>query len=171
MPIPRAFGFIPRLPNEGSPHQTPASLMIDTRYATLRVVERWSWERYVRLCQFLRYTPWELASLVMLSHQAVEAFKRQGRLSGRGYRAVALVLTLLEAHVMAKWTDDIIPNPFPDLNAPSGTTDGIGGGPHDRGAAPDLADVSLGGTPAAGRNAAAAMDGDAPHAVAKTKPV
>jgi hypothetical protein len=117
MPIPRAFGTLPRqLPNENSPHQTPASLMIDTHYAQLGLVDRWGWERYVRLCQFLQMTPWEVASLVTLSHKAVAGFKRRGRMSGYGTRGVALVLTLLEAHVMAAWTADVIANPFPDLS-------------------------------------------------------
>lgn len=166
MAIPRSFGFIPRLPNEGSKHQTPASLMIDSHYAKSRVVERWSWERYVRLCQFLRMTPWEVASIVMLSHNAVETFHRRGRLSGTGYRAVALVLTLLEAHVMAAWTDDVIRNPFPDLNARSGITGATGGGPHDGLSAASADEDALGGDSTAPGDAAAERDRRAPCAVA-----
>lgn len=90
--------------------------MIDTHYATLRIVERWDWNRYVRLCQFLQYTPWELASLVMIRHQVISHFQRRGRLCGAGHRAAALVLTLLEAHCMAAWTKDVIRNPFPNLS-------------------------------------------------------
>ncbi len=116
MPIARAFGYIPPMPNTGSVHQTPASLMIDTHYCQLRLVERWSWERFVRLCQFLRMTPYEVASLVMLRHDTVETYHRNGRLSGTGHRATALLLTLLEARVMAAWTEDVIARPFPDLS-------------------------------------------------------
>lgn len=113
MPLPHVFGSISQLPNYGSPHQTPASLLIDTHYARLQLVERWSWERYARLCQFLQYTPWELGSLVMLRHAAIESYRRTSRLPGSNPRAVALILTLLEAHVMGQWVDDVIANPFP----------------------------------------------------------
>lgn len=117
------------MPNEGSKHQTPASLMIDSHYAQLQLNQRWNWERFVRLCQFLRMTPWEVASMVMLRHGSVDTFKRNGRLSGQGHNAVALLLTLLEARVMSEWTGDVIANPFPDLNARSPTIGATGGEP------------------------------------------
>lgn len=75
MPFPKSFGYIPDLPNQGSRHQTPASLMIDSRYARLQIVERWSWERYARLCQFLRMTEYEVGSMVMLTHSAVDTYR------------------------------------------------------------------------------------------------
>ena len=111
----RPFGSIKDLPNHESVHQTPASLMIDCHYASLRLVERWSWVRYVRLCKFLNFTPWELASLVMLRHAVIAPYQRTGRLPAQNARAIAMMLTLIEAHVMAKWTDDTIPDPFPKL--------------------------------------------------------
>lgn len=152
MPVQTSFGYIAPMPNAGSEHQTAASLMIDTRYAMLRIVERWSWERYVRLCQFLRMTPFEVASLALMSHEKVERFHRDGRLSGPGFRAVGMVLTLIEGHVMAKWTDDIIKNPFPDLN---------GGLQHDGGAPVDGAEVPVGGSAGPAGNASAESRGGA----------
>lgn len=116
MPYRRELGYIPPMPNQDSRHQTPASLMIDTHYAQLRLMERWTWDRYVRLCQFLRMTPWEVASLVMLRHGSIDTFRRKGRLSIQGHRAAALVLTILEAHVMREWTSDVIENVFPNLS-------------------------------------------------------
>lgn len=115
MPLPRSFGTIARLPNDGSEHQTPASLMLDQHWCQMQLVERWSWVRFARLCQFLKFTPWELASLVMLRHEKIEDYQRTGRLNGSNMRPVALVLTMLEATVLKSWTDDIITDPFPQL--------------------------------------------------------
>ena len=121
MPFPRKFGTIPLAPNADSTKRTPASVMLDMHWENMRLVERWSWERYVRLCKFLSYTPWELASLVLLPHDQIERFRRTSCLSGKAARPVALILTLVEAHVMGNWTDDVIKNAFPKL--PDGATD------------------------------------------------
>lgn len=110
--------YKPVLPNKGSAGQTPASLAIDVHYARLMLVERWNWERFVKLCTFLKMTPYEVASLVLLPHQCVEAYRAKNVLPMRRPHAssVALSLTLLEAYLMRGLTEDIISSPFPDLN-------------------------------------------------------
>lgn len=112
----KAFGDIPRLPNEGSTHQTPASLYIDVHYSTLEIAERWSWERYVRLCNILKMTPWELASLVGMRHKDADFFEQNNRLPDAGRRSISLLLTIVEAHFLSELHHDVIKNPFPDLN-------------------------------------------------------
>ena len=114
----RSFVYQLRLPNTGSPGQTPASLAIDIHWAKLMLVKRWDWERYVKLCQFLKMTDCEVASLVMLPHAKIGAYKRRNLLPLHAAHAesVALNLTLLETYLMRGLTDDVIKNPFPDLN-------------------------------------------------------
>lgn len=107
----------PSLPNIGSPGQTPASLAIDIHYMKLMLVQRWDWERYVKLCTFLRMTAYEVASLVLLPHKSVPKYQDKNVLPLRPAHAssVALNLTLLEAFLMRGLTEDVISNPFPDL--------------------------------------------------------
>ena len=117
MPIRGVAPYIPKMPNEGSEHQTPASLAIDLHYASLLITERWNWERYVRLCCFVKMTPWEVASIVRMPHAMVAHFKEEKTLVGRrGAHAITLLLTILEAHWYAGFTTDIIPDPFPTIN-------------------------------------------------------
>lgn len=108
-----------RLPNEGSELQTPTTLQVDLHYAKLAIWHRWSWERFVRLCNFLKVTPAELASIACIPHNQLENFQRRNRImqSGSPNRAAALVLTLLEAHVAKEYTADVIEAPFPDLSS------------------------------------------------------
>lgn len=97
--------------------------MLDVHWASMRLRERWDWPRYVRLCEFLQMTPYELASLVMLRHKAVDSFRDFGALqiNRREAMLVGLMLTLVEAHVMGAWGGDVIENPFPNLtNIPRG---------------------------------------------------
>jgi hypothetical protein len=115
------FGFLRPLPNEGSPHRTPASIIYDLHWANLRLVERWDWARFARLSTFLRHTPYELGSLVMMSHQAVDSLRRYNNIRTHGARQVALTLTLLEAHLLAGWRNDIIENPFPSIHSSEGS--------------------------------------------------
>jgi hypothetical protein len=116
--------YVAPLPNMGSTGQTPASLAIDIHYAKLLLVERWTWERFVRLCHFLKMTSCEVASLVLLPHRHMAEYQRRNTLPLlRPHAAsVALSLTLLEAYLMRGLTDDVVPNAFPDLNVvtPSG---------------------------------------------------
>lgn len=114
------------LPNENSTGQTPASLMIDVHYAKLRLVERWDWARFVKLCTFLRMTDCEVASLVLLPHKKLAEYQKRNTLPLTAPHAssVALNLTLLEAFLMRGLTNDVVSNPFPDL---SGVATGAGG--------------------------------------------
>lgn len=105
------------LPNENSPHNTPASVLIDAHYHTLQLTKRWTWFRYVRLCNLLKMTPYEMASLVMLSHKSIAVFEQFKVLPQAKARPVALVLTMLEAHILGEASHDVIKNPFPNLNA------------------------------------------------------
>ena len=109
--------YLPPLPNKGSVGQTPASLAIDVHYANLLLVERWDWERYVRLANFLRLTPHELASLVLLPHSFLDAYASRNGLPMDYNRArpIAMLLTLVEAHVAGHLTKDVIEEPFPKL--------------------------------------------------------
>lgn len=101
--------FKPRLPNRGSKHQTSASLAFDLHYAHLGVIERWDRDRYDRLCVFLTVTRYELASLISWPHAQVPGAIERNDFKG----PVALLLTILEAQVMHKFTKDVIQNPFP----------------------------------------------------------
>lgn len=112
----REFAYVPSLPNEGSPHQTPASLMIDVRYANMLLVERWTWDRFARLCQFIQHTPYEVASMVMLKHAAVDTWKERNILSGWTAKHVALLLTVLEYTLCRAYSDDVL-DPFAELGA------------------------------------------------------
>lgn len=117
--------YRPVLPNVGSAGQTPASLAIDIHYTQLMLVERWTWERYVKLCHFLKMTSFEVASLVLLPHKKVPLYQHKNILPmSRAHSAsVALNLTLLEAYLMRGLTEDVIENPFPNLSrAPTGET-------------------------------------------------
>lgn len=89
--------------------------MIDTSYASLNLVPRWNWIRFMRLANFLKLTPWELASLAIIRHEALDSYKRRGALPMMNPAPTALILTLIEAQALKGWTDDIIPNPFPNL--------------------------------------------------------
>lgn len=108
-----------RLPNEGSELQTPTTLQIDLHYSRLRVWERWSWERFVRLCNFLNLTPPELASIACIPHNQLKLFQRRNRImqTHSPNRAAALVLTILEAHCTKAFTKDVIEEPFPNLSS------------------------------------------------------
>ena len=114
--------YLPRLANPGSDGQTPASLVIDIHYMNLLLVERWTWERYVKLCHFLRMTSHEVASLVRLPHRSLASYQYRNTLplSVAHAEAVALLLTLLESYLMRGLTEDIIEQPFPNLNQCSG---------------------------------------------------
>ena len=109
--------YVLKLPNEGSRGQTPASLAIDIHYTNLMLVERWTWERFTKLCLFLKMTAYEVASLVLLPHRCVDAYRAKNVLPLLPIHAasVALNLTLLEAYLMRGLTEDVIENPFPDL--------------------------------------------------------
>jgi hypothetical protein len=107
------------LPNAGSKKATPASLRVDLEYERKNIWGRWVWERYVRLCNLLKLTPEELASVACVPHRALPLFERNNHLfNGRSPdRSGALVLTLLEAHVAGHLTKDVVENPFPDLTS------------------------------------------------------
>lgn len=106
-----------QLPNAGSSGQTPASLRIDLEYERKQIWARWTWQRYVRLCNLLRLTPEELASVACIPHRSLPSFERNNHLyiNRAPNRAGALVLTLLEAHCAKHLTNDVVENPFPDL--------------------------------------------------------
>ena len=109
--------YSPTLPNAESKSATAASRLIDAHYANLLLIERWNWDRYITLCQFLKLTPAELASLCLMPHKWLAAFKDGNLIPNRSSsgRAVALILTLIEAHAMKAISKDVIENPFPTL--------------------------------------------------------
>ena len=108
-----------KLPNEHSTVQTPGTLRIDVHYANLLLVERWDYPRFARLCAFLQISEAELASLVLMPHNYLPAFKLTNKLHHRRPVAlpIAMILTLLELHCCGAMTKDVIVQPFPDLNA------------------------------------------------------
>lgn len=113
----RAATYRTTLPNAGSKGQTPASLAIDVHYLNIMLVERWNWPRFVKLCAFLKLTPCELASIVFFPHRQIPSYETRGflPLASHHASAVAMHLTLLEAHVMKGATTDLIENPYPNL--------------------------------------------------------
>lgn len=108
-----------KFPNPNSKFQTVTSLHYDCHYTRLRLTERWTWERYAKLAYFLRMTPCELASFVLLPHSMVLNYQRTGRLPRSCARPIALILTLIEAYLMGRYAPkDVITDPFP--KAPDG---------------------------------------------------
>lgn len=95
------------------PYETPGSALIDLHYAKLRIDQRWTWDRFLRLAGFLRVTPGELASLVRLKHTLLEGCHLRNQFPP----PVALLLTLIEAHVSAEIIPDVIKTPFPNLSS------------------------------------------------------
>lgn len=116
----REFGYVRKPPNSFSDQRTPTTILFDTHYAQLRLVERWTWERFARLSSFLTMTPAELASMAGMSHGLLESWKRSNMLPGHGRLPQAIILTLLEARVLDQWSTDIIPNPFPNFSSLAG---------------------------------------------------
>ncbi len=112
----RGYAYVPSLPNKDSTGQTPSSLYIDCHYANLLLVETWTHPRFVRLCQLLKMTPCEVASLVMMPHRVLPAFERENILKCQGARPITLLLTIIENQLLSSSLADSIPNPFPDLS-------------------------------------------------------
>jgi len=107
-----------RSPNHGSKNATPASLKIDLWYKELNIWERWTWDRYVRLCRFLNLTPEELASVVCIPHSRLPGFAEENHIHAGALpdRAAALLLTMLETQVMGHLTKDVVEKAMPNLN-------------------------------------------------------
>ncbi len=114
------------LPNEDSEHQTPCSLQIDVHYTRLFIQNAWNWDRYIRLCSFLRLTPAELASIVRMPHEDLRGFEETLRLNPKRRGPLELLLTVFEATVYGELSGDTVKNPFPDL---SKITDALSGHP------------------------------------------
>ncbi len=115
----RGSGYLPPLPNSDSDYTTATTKILDLHYSNLRIAERWTYERYERLCSVLKVTPYELASLVCMPHSHVEKLRDYGQIPGivnGGGRAVGLVLTILEARILKRLVPDVIENPFPNLD-------------------------------------------------------
>lgn len=93
-----------------SRYETPGSALIDLHYAKLGLDRRWTWVRFQRLAGIMRVTIGELASIVRMRHSHLDTAAARNRFPA----PVALLLTLLEAHV-AKGPDTIA-NPLPNLN-------------------------------------------------------
>lgn len=111
-------GYLPPLPNSDSELTTATTKLLDLHYSNLRIAERWTWQRYQRLCSVLKLTEAELASLCLMPHRWLAGFKENDRMPcsiNGGGRAVAMILTLLEARVMKRVVPDVIIYPFPDL--------------------------------------------------------
>lgn len=106
---PRKFAHVLGV-NRG-PFETPGSALIDIHYAKLRIDQRWSWDRFLRLAGALRVTTGELASLVRLRHSLLVGAQERNQFPP----PVALLLTLVEAHVSKGLVPDAIENPFPKL--------------------------------------------------------
>ena len=115
----RGSGYLPPLPNTDSEHTTATTKLLDLHYSNKRIAERWTFERYERLCSVLKLTHYELASLVCMPHVYVAKLREYNRIPGSvngGGRAIGMLLTLLEARVLKKTVGDVIKNPFPNLN-------------------------------------------------------
>ena len=105
------------LPNIGSPYATPASLNIDAQYAIAFRQHPWTWDRFIRLCSFLKVTPGELASAVGIPHNELRGFKQEIRLRGPGAMAWQLMLTTYETTAYSPVANPVQPNPLADLDA------------------------------------------------------
>lgn len=110
-----SFGLLLPLPNRASRRQTLISRYFDLHYSSLDLLGRWTWERFARLCDFLKLTPEEVASLALLPHARLTFFKERNHIGGNDYMPHAMMLTLLEARVLKNFSVDVIDNPFPDM--------------------------------------------------------
>ncbi len=113
-------GYLPPLPNAGSDHTTATTKLLDLHYSNLRIAERWTWDRYQRICSVLKVTEYEMASLSLMPHDWIPKFKTRNRIPCSvlgGGRAVAMLLTMIEARVMKKLVPDVIEEPMANLNA------------------------------------------------------
>lgn len=116
----KGSGYLPPLPNTGSELTTATSKIIDLHYSNLRIGERWTWDRYQRLCSVLKITEPELASLVCMPHDYLPKLKANNQLPGLvtgGGRAIGMLLTILEARILKRLVPDVIEQPFPNLQA------------------------------------------------------
>jgi len=98
-----------RIKSPYQPTNTPASLIIDAHYAKLGIKERWTEERVEKLCAFLRITLGELGSLIGVPHGW---WKEQVRSTKKLSGPICILLTIIERHYMAGYTDDVITNLF-----------------------------------------------------------
>jgi hypothetical protein len=92
--------------------QTLGSRRIDLHYAKLGLPKRWTWRRFTDLCSFLRVTPEEMASTILLPHSHLPGCFKRNAFPG----PAALLLTLIEANVMKGLSADIIENPIASLS-------------------------------------------------------
>ena len=103
------------LPNSGSPLQTASSILIDARYARMFVERPWTWDRYLRLCSYLKLMPAEQASIVRMPHSDLALFERDLRLPAVRRGPVELLLEQFERYHcerLKKYPPEAV---FPDL--------------------------------------------------------
>ena len=94
--------------------------MFDMHWYTMDLEHPWTWDRFARLCNFMQFTPYELASLVRLPHGKLSMWKEQnqiGRDPASAASASTVLLTIVEHTVMKGWTKDVIANPFPNMDS------------------------------------------------------
>ena|SRR5579859_4152806 len=103
------------LPNTGSKVQTAASLLIDVRYARMFVERPWDWDRFLRLCAFLKLMPAEQASIVRMPHSDLPLFERDLRIPNARRGPVELLLEQFERHHFERLKKSPAENVFPDL--------------------------------------------------------
>jgi hypothetical protein len=107
-----------RHPNFGSDFATPSSQRVDAHYVKLNLLDRWTWERFSRMCRFMQLTPYELGSIACIPHRVIEQWKLRSVLpmsATQGAYAVALILTVIESQVLAGHVSDVIEDPIPKL--------------------------------------------------------
>lgn len=105
-------------PNFGSAYATPSSRLTDAHYVKLNLLNRWTWERFQRLANYLKLTPYELGSIACVPHEVVERWKLRSVIplsAAQGAYSIALVLTVLEGHLIGDLYHDVIQNPFPSI--------------------------------------------------------
>jgi hypothetical protein len=100
------------LPNIGSRHATQASLQIDANYAIAFRQHPWTWDRFIRLCSFLTWTPGELASAVGMPHSKLGLFEANIRITGPAAVSWQLLLTIYESSAFDPIADPVQPNPL-----------------------------------------------------------
>jgi len=88
---------------------TPGSLQVDAHYARMGIKSVWDKPRILRLCGWLRVTPHELASLLLVAHRDMDGWLGKGRIPG----PVCLLLSLLENHVARGFVHDPVPQEGP----------------------------------------------------------
>lgn len=93
------------LTNNNVETSTELSMLYDIHYNELNIVNRWGRERIQRLCDVMKVSSFELASVIRMPHTEMKAAMTKGSpLHG----SACVLLSEMEKHMLSKYTKDVI---------------------------------------------------------------